>query len=554
MVHEEGRVANESNVYHYDFYIKDHLGNVRQVLRQPKTETKLATMESQHVLKEQEDFFGLTASRQTDVEQNVTPGGDKVAWLNAARGRVLGPSSRQEVFTGDQLNLSVYGKYEEQPLQKTNPAGFVNSGGKSKILDDLNELSKSTQQAGVANPISILNMIGIVATDLQQKETPEAYLLYALYDSDGNRYEVGKQPLSRKAANQHEILEEKLYISQDGHMETVLVNETAEDVWFDDFSISRTPSIVIQETHYDPWGLELTGLGYQNGKVKENKYLYNGKELIEENDLQYYDYGARMYDPVIGRWGVVDPMAEIYQAFSPYNYTLNNSIKFIDPNGMWVENADSFSTDDPDEIREFFTSRQRSFEGNCCPEDNNKLDQNRRAGTPQNGWSVVRSNTLVESASNGGTYADYGSSFLGFVQVGILEYRKSLSISSKVGTFGRFSRVYSGIGVGSRILGRLTYALAPFSVLSDYREMQRGEIGEARFTYRTVGITSSIVGGAATGSAFGGPWGALGGTLIGGTFVAGEITYDAGVWLWNETNRQKYNFKKALNNRWYPGR
>jgi RHS repeat-associated protein len=334
MIHEEGRVANESDVYHYDFYIKDHLGNVRQVLRQPKTETKLATMESQHVLKEQEDFSGLTASRQTDPEQNVTPGGDKVAWLNAARGRVLGPSSRQEVFTGDRLNLSVYGKYEEQPLQKTNPAGFVNRGGKSKILNDLNELSKSTQQAGAANPITILNMIGIVATDLQQKQSPEAYLLYALYDSEGNRYEIGKQPLSRKAANQHEVLEEKLYISQDGYMETVLVNETAEDVWFDDFSISRTSSIVIQETHYDPWGLELTGLGYQNGGVKENKYLYNGKELIEDNGLEYYDYGARMYDPVIGRWTSPDPMASEREWVSPYNFVQNNPLLRVDPDGM----------------------------------------------------------------------------------------------------------------------------------------------------------------------------------------------------------------------------
>ena len=180
-------------------------------------------------------------------------------------------------------------------------------------------------------------MIGIVATDLQQKQTPEAYLLYALYDSDGNRYEVGKQPLSRKAANQHEVLEEKLYISQDGHMETVLVNETAEDVWFDDFSISRTPSIVIQETHYDPWGLELTGIGFEHDGVKKNKYLYNGKELIEENDLQYYDYGARMYDPVIGRWTSPDPMASEREWLSPYNYVQNNPLLRIDPDGMLDE-------------------------------------------------------------------------------------------------------------------------------------------------------------------------------------------------------------------------
>ncbi|MCH7403869.1 hypothetical protein MM214_18560 [Belliella kenyensis] len=60
-----------------------------------------------------------------------------------------------------------------------------------------------------------------------------------------------------------------------------------------------------------------------------------------------------MYMSDLGRWCVVDPVADIYLGFSPYNFTLNNPIKYIDPNGMWVEGANGYSTNDPDEMRDF---------------------------------------------------------------------------------------------------------------------------------------------------------------------------------------------------------
>ncbi len=87
---------------------------------------------------------------------------------------------------------------------------------------------------------------------------------------------------------------------------------------------------VIQERHYYPFGMEMSTLSVNNST---NKYLYNGKEHETDFDLDWYDYGARFYDPELGRFHSVDPFAEKYNILSPYNYCTNNPIKYVDPDG-----------------------------------------------------------------------------------------------------------------------------------------------------------------------------------------------------------------------------
>ena len=88
-----------------------------------------------------------------------------------------------------------------------------------------------------------------------------------------------------------------------------------------------------QINNYYPFGLNMEG--NWNGAAGANKYQYNGKQLNSDFGLEWNDYGARFYDPAIGRWNSVDPMSESGEqpSYNPYHYVFDNPIKNTDPDG-----------------------------------------------------------------------------------------------------------------------------------------------------------------------------------------------------------------------------
>ena len=101
--------------------------------------------------------------------------------------------------------------------------------------------------------------------------------------------------------------------------------------------LGQKEASVKKRDDYYPFGLTFNS--YQRSSTLPNKWKYNGFEFMDDFGLNLYDYQARQYDPVLGRFTSVDPAADLMRRHSPYNYAFDNPIRFVDSDGMMASDT-----------------------------------------------------------------------------------------------------------------------------------------------------------------------------------------------------------------------
>jgi RHS repeat-associated protein len=355
---EEGRVRPRSNsTYTYDYFLKDHLGNIHVVLSSDSLFTKpypTATMEDANATLENTYYANITATRDlkpSGFDTNI--GNLKVASLtNSDATRQIGPSITLKVNAGDVLNLGVKSFYQSSGSNYNH--NTLATTALSQLLTALlspmalsgTTLAKATDGVNTqafGNSTNYQTMMGSLPLsnyNSSPSNTPKAYLVWLLFDNEFNLIKTGNSSgmlqVPTGADQLKTLAQTGITMDKSGFFYAYVVNESSMNVYFDDFQVSTTIGPVLEENNYYPFGLlnaQLSAPGIAN---PINKYKYNGKELQKELNLEWLDYGARFYDPQIGRWHVIDPLSEKYRRWSPYNYGVNNPIRFIDTDGMGV--------------------------------------------------------------------------------------------------------------------------------------------------------------------------------------------------------------------------
>lgn len=358
ILNEEGRSRPEvvttgaqsgQTKFVYDYFIKDHLGNVRSTISaQPINQQYLAQHEIATAGSEQLIFDNIALVRD-DKPGSINPGDLKAVHLIANDPhKRIGTAIMLRVMPGDKFTFAADSYYEsdETETSETPQADeIVNS-----LLSALTggtvggmPVSEAGENIDMINQaLSSQETLNFIQSQMDLQHTiagPKAGLNYLFFDA-GLRLIPGisgKLGVTVTPGQFNNMSVSPTPMTEPGYVVVFVDNNSiGTDVWFDNVQVSHYNGEVLEENHYYPFGLTLSETN-NNPALPNQPFKYNGKELEKSFGLETYEYGARQYDPQIGRWKGIDPLADKYFGISPFVYVANNPVKYVDPDGRRVE-------------------------------------------------------------------------------------------------------------------------------------------------------------------------------------------------------------------------
>ncbi|MFN7655697.1 MAG: RHS repeat-associated core domain-containing protein, partial [Cyclobacteriaceae bacterium] len=329
----EGRVLPDGAGWEYQYYLKDHLGNVHVTFttKTQTTNTVTAGFETANQTTEATKFKNYPSASHINVVASNANSGSNSLYLNGAASGQVGVAKDYAVMPGDVVQIQAYAKYLAPTGTGSNLANFAPA-----LLSAFNLGAPAPGETGTASSaVQSWGQLeaGGYGNGSTNSSTPKVFVTILLFDRNYNFLDVAYQQLGSSGAQ----MNASYTVKELGYAYLYVSNEhaTQVDVYFDDVVMSHTPGQIVSATDYMPFGLAFRA-GERQGAT-EQKMLYSSKELQDELVLNWYDFGARMYMPEIGRWGNVDILSEVDVKSSPYVYANNNPLRFTDPTGMSAE-------------------------------------------------------------------------------------------------------------------------------------------------------------------------------------------------------------------------